>query len=184
MSVDVRVVAATNRDLRQAVDGRTFREDLFFRLSVFPVEIPPLRRRRGDILLLAEAFLERFARELGRRGLRLSEATRRALLDHSWPGNIRELQNCLERAAILCEAARSVRSTCGLSRAPAGAAIGDVVDLTGHARCGRASAPRAGRTRGHPAGAGRGRGSPAAAAALGISLNALHRRLKSSNGTH
>src|SRR4029453_16484630 len=95
--------AATNRDLREAVTRREFREDLFFRLSVFPVEIPPLRRRRGDVPLLAEAFLQRYAREVGRKGPRLSEASKRALLDHSWPGNVRELQNCLERAAILCD---------------------------------------------------------------------------------
>ena len=112
ISVDVRVVAATNRDLREAVARREFREDLYFRLSVFPVEIPPLRRRRGDIPLLAEAFLERYAREMGRRGLRLSDAARRALLDHPWPGNVRELQNAIERAAILATAWRSSRATC------------------------------------------------------------------------
>src|SRR5262245_3870256 len=105
LTVDVRIVAATNRDLRAAVAEKQFREDLFFRLSVFPIEIPPLRRRRGDILPLSEAFLERYARELGRRGLSLSDAARRALLDHSWPGNVRELQNTLERAAILCDGA-------------------------------------------------------------------------------
>src|SRR5205809_796918 len=95
ITVDVRVVAATNQDLRQAVATKAFREDLFFRLSVFPVEIPPLRRRRSDIVALAEAFLARYGREMGRKGLKLSEASRRALLDPSWPGNIRELQNCL-----------------------------------------------------------------------------------------
>jgi transcriptional regulator with PAS, ATPase and Fis domain len=103
ITVDLRVVAATHRDLKQAVVERAFREDLFYRLSVFPVEIPPLRRRRGDILPLAEAFLQRHARELGRRGLRLSEAARARLLAHAWPGNVRELQNCMERAAILCD---------------------------------------------------------------------------------
>jgi DNA-binding NtrC family response regulator len=100
LSVDVRVVAATNRDLQGAVERKEFREDLYFRLSVFPVEIPPLRRRRGDILLLAEAFLQRYAREMGRKGLRLSEAARRALLDHSWPGNVRELEKEMRRLAV------------------------------------------------------------------------------------
>ena len=76
LSVDVRVVAATNRDLKEAVAAKQFREDLFFRLSVFPVEIPPLRRRRGDILRLADAFLENYAREMGRRGLHLTDAAR------------------------------------------------------------------------------------------------------------
>ena len=99
------MVAATNRDLEAAVAQKQFREDLFFRLSVFPVEVPPLRRRRGDVLLLAEAFLQRYGREMGRKGLKLSDAARRALLDHSWPGNVRELQNCLERAVILCPGA-------------------------------------------------------------------------------
>jgi DNA-binding NtrC family response regulator len=103
ITVDLRVVAATHRDLKQAVAERAFREDLFYRLSVFPVEIPPLRRRRGDVLPLAEAFLQRHAHELGRRGLRLSEAARARLLAHTWPGNVRELQNCMERAAILCD---------------------------------------------------------------------------------
>jgi DNA-binding NtrC family response regulator len=103
ISVDVRVVAATNRDLRQAMQQREFREDLYFRLSVFPVTIPPLRERRGDILPLAEAFLERYAREMGRRGLSLSEPARQALLGHAWPGNVRELQNSLERAVILAD---------------------------------------------------------------------------------
>jgi len=103
LSVDIRVVAATNRDLRAAVDRQEFREDLFFRISVFPVEIPPLRRRRADIPILADAFLERFAKEMGRKGLKLGTEARRALQEHSWPGNVRELQNCLERGAILCD---------------------------------------------------------------------------------
>ncbi len=132
ISVDVRVVAATNRDLREAVAQKAFREDLYFRLSVFPVEIPPLRHRRGDILPLAEAFLQRYGREMGRRGLQLSEASRRALLDHAWPGNVRELQNCIERSAILVggvliepEHLRLVPALAG------GPTLRDVLDLTG-----------------------------------------------------
>jgi transcriptional regulator with PAS, ATPase and Fis domain len=129
LSVDVRVVAATNRDLRQAVAAREFREDLFFRLSVFPVEIPPLRRRRGDILPLAESFLERYARELGRKGMRLSEEARRALLDHHWPGNVRELQNCLERAAILCDGTEIQPQHLRLLADERGPSLADVLDL-------------------------------------------------------
>jgi len=129
LSVDVRVVAATNRDLRRAVAAREFREDLFFRLSVFPVEIPPLRRRRGDILPLAESFLERYARELGRKGMRLSEEARRALLDHHWPGNVRELQNCLERAAILCDGEEIKPQHLRLVADERGPSLADVLDL-------------------------------------------------------
>ncbi len=132
LSVDVRVVAATNRDLRAAVAAKEFREDLFFRLSVFPIDIPPLRRRRGDIPLMAEAFLERYARELGRRELRLSDEAMRALAEHPWPGNVRELQNALERAAILCDGA-SIRPE-HLRLGPVGSGgptIADVVDLSG-----------------------------------------------------
>src|SRR6185503_10015807 len=129
LSVDVRVVAATNRDLRQAVAAREFREDLFFRLSVFPVEIPPLRRRRGDILPLAESFLDRYARELGRKGLSLSAEARRALVDHHWPGNVRELQNCLERAAILCDGSEIRPQHLRLIADERGPSLADVLDL-------------------------------------------------------
>ncbi len=132
LTVDVRVVAATNRELRAAVARREFREDLFFRLSVFEITIPPLRRRRGDVLLLAEQFLQRFARELGRTGLRLSEAGRRALLDHTWPGNVRELQNALERAVILCDGSAIEPAHLRLAGTEEhGPSLGDVLDLTG-----------------------------------------------------
>jgi DNA-binding NtrC family response regulator len=132
LSVDVRVVAATNRDLRAHVAQGLFREDLFFRLSVMEVEIPPLRRRRRDIVLLAEAFVQRLAREMGRRELRLSEAARQALTAHSWPGNVRELQNCLERAAILCDGPEIGPQHLRLEAGPRGGlALADVVDLSG-----------------------------------------------------
>jgi DNA-binding NtrC family response regulator len=133
LSVDVRVVAATNRDLQAAVEAKQFREDLFFRLSVLPIEIPPLRRRRGDILLLAERFLERYAREMGRKGLKLSEPAKRALLEHSWPGNVRELQNCLERSVILCPGTLVEPEHLRISGSGGGRSNGlrDVVDLTG-----------------------------------------------------
>ena len=132
ITVDVRVVAATNHDLKEAVARREFREDLFFRLSVFPVEIPPLRRRRGDVLLLADAFLERYAAELGRKGLRLSEEAKRALLDHSWPGNVRELQNSLERAVILCDGTEIRPDHLRLAGPEdGGPTLADVLDLSG-----------------------------------------------------
>jgi DNA-binding NtrC family response regulator len=103
IQVDVRLVAATNRGLRQAVAARQFREDLYFRLSVFPVTIPPLRDRPEDIPLLARHFVERTCGELGRRTLSLNQRTLDLLSSHAWPGNVRELQNALERAVILAE---------------------------------------------------------------------------------
>jgi DNA-binding NtrC family response regulator len=129
LTVDVRVVAATNRDLQQAVARREFREDLYFRLSVLPIEIPPLRRRRGDIMPLAEAFLDRYAREMGRRSLRLSDEARQALREHAWPGNVRELQNCLERAVILCDASEIGPEHLRLGPSESGPSISDVIDL-------------------------------------------------------
>jgi len=101
--VDVRLVAATNRNLRAAVASRAFREDLFFRLSVFPIAIPPLRDRREDILPLAQHFVRRFCAELKKPGMQISDDAREALLDYGWPGNVRELQNCIERAVILAD---------------------------------------------------------------------------------
>jgi DNA-binding NtrC family response regulator len=103
LKVDVRVVAATNRHLKAAVAARQYREDLFFRLSVFPIVIPPLRERAKDIITLARYFIDRFCRELNKRPLALSPAAEQELLAYPWPGNVRELQNCIERAAILTE---------------------------------------------------------------------------------
>jgi DNA-binding NtrC family response regulator len=178
ISVDVRVVAATNQNLREAIARKEFREDLFFRLSVFPVEIPPLRRRRGDIRVLADAFLERYAREMGRRGLRLSEEAIRALVEHSWPGNVRELQNCIERAAILCDRAEIRPEHLMLGGSPSsGPRLGDVLDLTGTlAEVGRRAVTRAEEEAIRLALAKAGGDKAAAAARLGISVQALARR--------
>ncbi|MCA8963268.1 MAG: sigma 54-interacting transcriptional regulator [Planctomycetes bacterium] len=99
--VDVRIVAATNRDLRAEVDAGRFRQDLYYRLSVFPVELPPLRERRGDIAALAEHFLRAVAAQRGGKVPRLSQAVLQQLERHDWPGNVRELQNAIERALIL-----------------------------------------------------------------------------------
>jgi len=101
--VDVRVVAATNRNLKQRVAERQFREDLFFRLSVFPIQIPPLRERTQDVVILARHFVDRFCRDLNKKPLTLSASALDELNTYSWPGNVRELQNCIERAVILCD---------------------------------------------------------------------------------
>lgn len=101
--VDVRIVCATHRDLREQIKVGQFREDLFYRLAEIVIEIPPLRAREGDPVLLAHAFVRRFARENGRAALHLSEAALSALEAHDWPGNIRELENCLKRAVIMTD---------------------------------------------------------------------------------
>jgi DNA-binding NtrC family response regulator len=103
IQVDVRVVAATNRNLKAAVAARQYREDLYFRLSVFPISIPPLRERPGDIQMLARSFIERFCRDLNKKTLALAPSAIDELLAYSWRGNVRELQNCIERAVILTE---------------------------------------------------------------------------------
>ena len=103
LHVDTRVVAATNRNLKAGVASQQFREDLYFRLSVFPITIPPLRERPGDIAILAHHFVERFSRDLTKPTLKLSPAALDALRAYPWPGNVRELQNCIERAVILCD---------------------------------------------------------------------------------
>jgi transcriptional regulator with GAF, ATPase, and Fis domain len=101
--VDVRVIAATNRDLRAAVDAGIFRLDLFYRLNVFPIQVPPLRERPGDILALVKYFIERYSRNTGRRIRSIERKTLECLQAHDWPGNIRELQNVVERAVILSD---------------------------------------------------------------------------------
>jgi DNA-binding NtrC family response regulator len=103
LHVDVRVVAATNRNLKQRVAERQFREDLYFRLSVFPIQIPPLRERGGDVLTLARHFIDRFCKDLNKKPLSLSPSAADDLQAYQWPGNVRELQNCIERAVILTE---------------------------------------------------------------------------------
>ncbi len=103
VQVDVRLVAATNKGLRAAVAARRFREDLYFRLSVFPITVPPLRERPGDIPLLARYFVDRFCRDMKKKALVLSPAALEQLQTYPWPGNVRELQNCIERSVILVD---------------------------------------------------------------------------------
>jgi transcriptional regulator with PAS, ATPase and Fis domain len=103
VKANVRVIAASNRDLQRAVADGSFREDLFYRLQVFDIRIPPLRERRDDIPLLTDAFLQEFSRSTGCSTAGLSPEAREMLLGHQWPGNVRELHNVLERAAIVCQ---------------------------------------------------------------------------------
>ena len=101
--LDVRVIAATNRDLQEAIRAGSFRSDLFYRLHVFPIEIPPLRERSEDIPLLVEYFIDRYARKAGKNIRGVNKKTLELLKSYPWPGNIRELQNVIERSVILCE---------------------------------------------------------------------------------
>jgi Nif-specific regulatory protein len=101
--VNIRLIAATNQDLRVAVEKGSFREDLFYRLNVYPIYLPPLREREADVLLLADYFLEKYDQEYGKDIRRISTPAIDALTQYHWPGNVRELENCLERAVLLCE---------------------------------------------------------------------------------
>jgi DNA-binding NtrC family response regulator len=136
LQVDTRVVAATNRDLKARVAQRQFRDDLYFRLSVFPIRIPPLRERQGDIVMLARHFVERFSRDLNKSALSLTAPALEVLQAYAWPGNVRELQNCIERAVILCDDTAIHPSHLNLSfpeRRPTPAVVSpwDQLDLSG-----------------------------------------------------
>jgi transcriptional regulator with GAF, ATPase, and Fis domain len=100
---DVRVIAATNRDLESAIDAGVFRKDLFYRLNVFPIEVPPLRERKEDIPTLIEYFVHRYSRKVGKKIRSIEKRTLELLESYPWPGNIRELQNVIERSVIFCE---------------------------------------------------------------------------------
>jgi DNA-binding NtrC family response regulator len=104
--VDARIIAATNKDLNDMVRKSQFREDLYYRLNVIPIELPPLRKRKSDIPELVEFFLKRLARENKRKGIQIDPEAMELLLDYPWPGNIRELENVLERAVVLCDSDR------------------------------------------------------------------------------
>jgi formate hydrogenlyase transcriptional activator len=115
---EVRVIAATNRDLDAAVAAGTFRSDLFYRLNVFPIEIPPLRERKEDISLLVEYFIDRYARKAGKTIRRINKRSLELLQAYPWPGNIRELQNVIERSVIVCESENFSVDESWLSRQP------------------------------------------------------------------
>ena len=119
LSVDVRILAATNKDLLKEVTDGSFREDLFYRLNVIPIHLPPLRERRNDIPLLARYFLRRFSTEQDKEIKDFSSEAMRLLLDYAWPGNVRELENSIEHTAVLAK-----RSKVEISDLPS--SIGDV----------------------------------------------------------
>jgi DNA-binding NtrC family response regulator len=133
ITVDVRVICATNRNLPDEIAAKRFREDLYYRINAFPVAVPPLRARREDIDSLVDHFVERFSRELGRRDLSMSDEARATLRACDWPGNVRELENCIERAVILAEG-RTIRTAdlrIGARSRGAGQALRECFDLSG-----------------------------------------------------
>ena len=170
--VDVRVVCATNRALRDEVAAGRFREDLFFRLNVIPMQLAPLRERREDVLPLAERFLARFAGEAGR-SLRFGADATTALLAHRWPGNVRELENAIERAVVLARGAEITPEDLLLEDVPANGIALPAGDGTLQESLDRAAAAR---IRAALATAGRNRA--AAAQALGIERTTLYRMMK------
>jgi len=115
--VNVRVVCATHRDLKMQIQAGAFREDLYYRLAEIVIDIPPLREREGDAMLLAHAFVQRFAKENGRGSLHLAEDALAAIEAHPWPGNVRELENCLKRAVIMADENRVIADDLGLASA-------------------------------------------------------------------
>jgi DNA-binding NtrC family response regulator len=131
LDADVRVVCATNRNLADEVKAGRFRDDLFFRINVFPITLPPLRTRKEDLDALTQFFLQRLARELGKPELRISDAARAALRGYDWPGNVRELENCLERAAILAERSTIEPRDLGITAAATRDDLRDALDLSG-----------------------------------------------------
>jgi two-component system response regulator PilR (NtrC family) len=125
IAIDVRVIAATNRDLDKSVAENTFREDLYYRLNVIPVVVPPLRERREDIPLLANHFLKKYASAAGRNIVRVNTGSLEALCGYDWPGNVRQLENTIERAVAL-ETAEELRVELPVEKSKARAAAAGV----------------------------------------------------------
>ncbi len=130
IQTNVRVIAATNRDLQAAIPAGSFRSDLFYRLNVFPIEMPPLRERREDIPLLVEYFIDRYAKKEGKKIRAVGKSTMELLLSYPWPGNIRELQNVIERSVIVCETENFSIDESWLSRQPVAAQPKSAPDLS------------------------------------------------------
>jgi len=169
--VDVRVIAATNRDLTEAVADGTFRQDLFYRLNVFPLEMPPLRERQEDIAVLVEYFIDRYARKAGKTIRRVSKRTLDRLKSYRWPGNIRELQNVIERSVIVSETDEFTVDERWLSAQPAlDSRLGMSSTLASHEKALIEDALRAT--------AGRVFGPSGAAARLGVPRSTLESKIR------
>jgi transcriptional regulator with GAF, ATPase, and Fis domain len=122
LRADVRVIAATNRDLQVAITDGAFRSDLYYRLNVFPIELPPLRERKGDVPLLVNYFVDRYAKRAGKKIKHIQKKTLETLQDYSWPGNVRELQNVIERSLIIAETNEFAIDKSWVANEPSGAA--------------------------------------------------------------
>ena len=168
--VDVRVIAATNRDLQAAIEAGTFRSDLFYRLNVFPIAVPALRERADDIPLLVEYFIDRYARKAGKTIRRVNKRTLDHLRSYPWPGNVRELQNVIERSVIVCETDEFRVDESWLSTAPAMDSRTLSKTLAGHEKAIIEDALRAS--------GGRVFGPSGAAARLGIPRSTLESKIR------
>src|SRR6266568_526982 len=176
ITVDVRVVAATNRDLEAAVERGGFRQDLFYRLNVFPIRIPPLRERLNDIPVLAQYLIERYAKQAGKSIRTIRKQTLELLQAYDWPGNVRELQNVIERAVILCEGETFAIDESWLKGEPSHAPIGTGRQVTTLAEGERALIIAA-----LAESRGRISGPSGAAAKLGIPRQTLESKIKALN---
>jgi formate hydrogenlyase transcriptional activator len=169
--VDVRVIAATNRDLQAAIEAGTFRRDLFYRLNVFPIEVPPLRERADDIPLLVEYFIDRYARKAGKTIRHVNKGTLDRLQSYPWPGNVRELQNVIERSVIVCDTDEFTVDESWLSAGPAvESRLALSSTLAGHEKAIIEDALRAS--------GGRVYGPSGAAARLGIARSTLESKIR------
>src|SRR6266478_4896555 len=175
--VDVWVISATNSDLRAAIREHRFREDLYHRLAVVPLSLPPLRARGEDVLLLAEHFLTRICADYGLEPLTLSEDAKRCLLGHPWPGNVRELANAVERAALMCDASRITAAMLDLRRAPT-TSPAPVAHARTVAAAGTGSLDEAIRAHLESVLAQHGGNISRTAAALGVARNTLRSRIR------
>jgi transcriptional regulator with GAF, ATPase, and Fis domain len=174
IKTNVRVIVATNRDLQASISAGEFREDLFYRLNVFPIEMPPLRKRKEDIPLLVQYFIDRYARELGKNIRTASKETLDLFQSYPWPGNIRELRNVIERSVIVCETESFSVDESWLSRQPLGTSPTSERELRQRVAAEEKQAIEAALTESR----GRVFGPSGAAAKLGIARSTLDSKIR------